>query len=131
MSPPRQLRTGHVAPSGWCHVASPGGATWHFSTGPNGALKILLAGDTWQPLVLPCGMLMSTVIMLMSSFHVSHADVSSTDDDVAPVDLPCLTTTLTVNIFQSVTLFDESFAPLEILRHALHDHAIFTEFWEL
>jgi hypothetical protein len=47
MSPPCQLRTGHVAPSEWCHVVSPGGATWHFSTGPNGAPKILLVGDMW------------------------------------------------------------------------------------
>jgi hypothetical protein len=62
-----------------------------------------------------------------SMWHVDvihHADItlpcqlltsSSTDDDVAPVDLPCLTTTLTVNIFQTVTLFDEPFASLEIL----------------
>jgi hypothetical protein len=62
---------------------------------------------------------------------MSAADVSSTDDDVPPADWPCLTATLTVNIFQTVTLFDEPFAPLEILRRALHDHAIFTEFWEL
>jgi hypothetical protein len=38
---------------------------------------------------------------------------------------------LTANIFQSVTPFDEPFASLEILRRALRDHAIFTEFWEL
>jgi hypothetical protein len=50
---------------------------------------------------------------------------------VAPVDLPCLTMTLTANIFQSITSFDEPFVPLEILRHTLHDHAIFTEFLEL
>jgi hypothetical protein len=62
---------------------------------------------------------------------MSVVDVSSTDDDVAPVDLPYLTATLTANIYQSVTLFDESFAPLEILRHSLHDHTISTEFWEL
>jgi ubiquitin-protein ligase len=52
-------------------VASPRGAMWHFSTGLNGALKIMLVGDTWKPMVLPRGMLMSIVIMLMSSFHVS------------------------------------------------------------
>jgi hypothetical protein len=46
-------------------------------------------------------------------------------------NLPCLIATLTANIFQTVTLFDEPFVPLKILQHALHDHAIFTEFWEL
>jgi hypothetical protein len=51
---------GHVAPSGWCHVASPGGATWHFFTGPHGTLKSPNLSDTWQPLVLPCGMMMSS-----------------------------------------------------------------------
>jgi hypothetical protein len=59
------------------------------------------------------------------------SNVSSMDDDVAPIDLPCLTTILTANIFQSVTLFDEPFSPLEILRCDLHDHAMFTEFWEI
>jgi hypothetical protein len=62
---------------------------------------------------------------------MSAADINNTDDDVAPVDLPCLTTTLTTNISQSVTLFDESFVPLEILRCTLRDHAIFIEFWEI
>lgn len=62
---------------------------------------------------------------------MSATDVNNMDDDVAPIDLPCLTTTLTMNIFESVTLFDESFVPLESLQHALHDHAIFNEFWEL
>jgi hypothetical protein len=61
---------------------------------------------------------------------MSATNISSTDDDVAPIDFPYLTATLTVNIFQSVTLFDELFASLEILRHALHDHAIFIEFWD-
>jgi hypothetical protein len=88
-------------------VAASGAAMWHDDVNSHHA-----------DVILPCQLL-------------SHADVSSTDDDVAPVDLPCLTTTLTVNIFQSVTLFDESFVSLEILRCALHDHAIFTEFWEL
>jgi hypothetical protein len=54
-----------------------------------------------------------------------------TDDDVSPADWSWLTASLTVNIFQTITPFDEPFAPLEILRHALRDHAIFTEFWEL
>jgi hypothetical protein len=35
---------------------------------------------------------------------------ASTDDDVSPIDWPCLTATLTVNIFQTVTLFDDPFA---------------------
>jgi hypothetical protein len=94
------------------------GATWHFSTGPHGALKSLLVGDTWKPLVLPHGMLKLAAIMMMSFFHViflCHVDVSSTDDDVAPVDLPCLTATLTANIFQSITPFDDPFVSLEIL----------------
>jgi hypothetical protein len=99
---------------------------WNLSTGPNGAPKILLVGDMWYPLVLPCGMLMSAIYMLTSSCHVS-----SMDDDVAPIDLPCLNTTFTMNIFQYVTLFDESFVSLEILQRALHDYAIFTEFWKL
>jgi hypothetical protein len=62
---------------------------------------------------------------------VSTVDVSSTDDEVSPADFSWLTTYLTVNIFQTITLFDELFAPLEILRHALRDHVIFTKFWEL
>jgi hypothetical protein len=62
---------------------------------------------------------------------MSVAEVNSMDDDVAHVDLPYLTTTLIVNIFQSVTLFDDMFSPLEILQRTLHDHAIFTEFWDL
>jgi hypothetical protein len=57
---------------------------------------------------------------------MSDVDVNSTYDDVAHVDFPCLTATLTMNIFQTVTSFYESFALLEILRHALHDHVIFT-----
>jgi hypothetical protein len=39
-------------------------------------------------------------------------DVSNTDDDVSLVDW---SSSLTVNIFQTVTLFDEPFSPLEIL----------------
>ena len=62
---------------------------------------------------------------------MSAADVSNTDDDVAPVDFPYLTTTLTVNIFQFITLLDDPFASLEILQCPLRDHAIFTEFWEI
>jgi hypothetical protein len=62
---------------------------------------------------------------------MSTVDISRKDDDVALVDLPYLTTTLTMNIFQSITLFEESFASLEILRRTLHYHAIFIEFWEL
>jgi hypothetical protein len=50
------VTSGHVAPSGWCHVASPGGAMWHFFTGPHGALKSPNLSDMWQPLVLPRGM---------------------------------------------------------------------------
>jgi hypothetical protein len=46
---------------------------------------------------------------------MSSIDINYIDDYVALVDLPCLTTTLTVNIFQSVTLFDELFVLLEIL----------------
>jgi hypothetical protein len=46
---------------------------------------------------------------------MSAAEINSMDDDVDLVDLPCLTTTLTVNLFQNVTLFDESFVSLEIL----------------
>jgi hypothetical protein len=53
------------------------------------------------------------------------------DDDVAPVDLPYLTATLTVNIFQYVTLFENSFVLLEILQCSLHDHAISSEFLEI
>jgi hypothetical protein len=49
----------------------------------------------------------------------------------SPANWSWLTASLTANIFQSVTLFDEFFASLEILRHALHDHAIFMKFWEL
>jgi hypothetical protein len=48
-----------------------------------------------------------------------------------PVDWPCLTATLIANIFQTVAPFDEPFAPLERLQDALHDHVVFTEFWEL
>jgi hypothetical protein len=48
-----------------------------------------------------------------------------------PANWPYLTATLTMNIFKIVTLFDESFASLESLRHTIHDHVIFTEFWEL
>jgi hypothetical protein len=59
---------------------------------------------------------------------MSPADISIPDDDVALVDFPCLTATLTVNIFQYVTPFDKPFAPLEILRHTLHDRVISTEF---
>jgi hypothetical protein len=62
---------------------------------------------------------------------MSTANINNMDDDVAHVDLPCLTTILTVNIFQSVTLFDEPFVSLEILQCTLQDHAIFTQFWEL
>ena len=62
---------------------------------------------------------------------MSAADMSCMNDNEAPVDLPYLTATLTVNIFQFVTLFDESFASLEILRRALQGHAIFTKFLEL
>jgi hypothetical protein len=69
-------------------MAASGAATWH--------VDVSIHHDD---VTLPCQL----------------SDVSSTDDDVAPVDLPCLTTTLTVNIFQTVTLFDESFASLEIL----------------
>jgi hypothetical protein len=43
----------HMAPSGWCHMASPVSATWHFFTGPRGALKRSNSSDMWQPLVLP------------------------------------------------------------------------------
>jgi hypothetical protein len=46
-------------------------------------------------------------------------------------DWSWLTASLTVNIFQTVTPFEESFDSLEILRRALRDHAIFTKFWEL
>jgi hypothetical protein len=62
---------------------------------------------------------------------MSDADVNNTDDDVSPTYWPCLTITLTLNIFQTVTLFDDSFALLEILRCALHDHVVLTDFWEL
>jgi hypothetical protein len=62
---------------------------------------------------------------------MSAVDVRSTDDDVAPIDLPYLTATLTVNIFQSVTPFDETFTPLENLRRSLNDHVISMDFWEL
>jgi hypothetical protein len=48
-------------------------------------------------------------------FSFMYDDVNSMDDDVSPTDWPCLTATLTVNIFQTVTPFDESFALLEIL----------------
>jgi hypothetical protein len=60
---------------------------------------------------------------------MSVADVNNIDDDVAPIDLPCLTTTLTANIFQTVTPFDDTFASLEILRCDIRDHVVFTELW--
>jgi hypothetical protein len=62
---------------------------------------------------------------------MSPTDVSSMNNDVSPADWSWLTVSLTTNIFQTVTLFDEPFAPLEILQRALRDHAIFTKFWEL
>jgi hypothetical protein len=62
---------------------------------------------------------------------MSAVDVNSTDDDVSPIDWSWLTTSFTVNIFETVTPFDEPFILLEILRRALRDHAIFNEFWEL
>ena len=62
---------------------------------------------------------------------MSTIDVNIMDDDVSPADWPYLTATLTVNIFQTVTLFYEPFALLEILKRTLWDHAIFTEFWEI
>ena len=85
-------------------------------------------------MVLPHGMMTSTTYMMMSPYHVNyrlHADINSTDDDMSPSNWPYLTTTLTADIFQTITLFDDSFVSLESLRRALHDHAIFTEFWEL
>jgi hypothetical protein len=57
---------------------------------------------------------------------MSAADISSTNDDVSPADWSWLTASLTTNIFQTVTPFDEPFAPLESLQRALRDHAIFT-----
>jgi hypothetical protein len=117
----------HVALPGWCHVASSGGATWHFLIGPRGPLKIPMVGDTWQPVVLPCGMMTSTSIW----WHhpaMSFVDVSSTDNKVSHVYWSWLTASLTMNIFQIITLFDDSFALLEILRCAIRDRAIFIEF---
>jgi hypothetical protein len=58
----------------------------------------------------------------------TDVDVSSTDVDSSPADWARLTKTLTVNIFRSVTLFDEPFTSLEILRRALHDDVGFTKF---
>jgi hypothetical protein len=46
MSHPHQLCTRHVAALGWFHVASSGGATWHFSTSRHRPMKILLASGT-------------------------------------------------------------------------------------
>jgi hypothetical protein len=85
--------------------------------------------------------------MAASGDSMCHADVSSHHADIIlpchlltsevrmmmwpPVHLPCLTATLTTNIFQTVTLFDKSFAPLEILQRTLHDHFVFTDFWGL
>jgi hypothetical protein len=66
----------------------------------------------YDDITLSCQLLTSTVQMMMCP----------------PADWPFLTATLTMNIFQTLNLFDESFAPLESLRRALHDHAIFTEF---
>jgi hypothetical protein len=69
-------------------VAASGAAMWHADV-----------NIPYDDVTLPCQLLTSAV----------------QDDDVSPADWPCLTATLTVNIFQTVTLFDESFASLEIL----------------
>jgi hypothetical protein len=82
-------------------VAASGAATWH------GNVR-----NHHDDITLPCQLLTSTVQMMMWP----------------PVDFPCLTETLTTNIFQTVTLFDEPFVSLEILRCTLHDHAVFTKF---
>jgi len=79
-------------------MASPGGDTWKFYIAPHGPLKITMESDMWNPLVLPCGMLMSSSHMMMSA-----TDISSIDVDVSPIDWPYLTTTLTMNIFQTIT----------------------------
>jgi hypothetical protein len=60
-----------------------------------------------------------------------YVDVSSMDYDVSPANWPCLIATLTEDIFQTVTPFDNPFAPLEILRHALCDHVVLTKFLEI
>jgi hypothetical protein len=57
--------------------------------------------------------------------------VNSTDVDVSPTNWSLLTASLTTNIFQTVTLFDEPFASLKSLRCALRGHVVFTEFREL
>jgi hypothetical protein len=66
-------------------MASPRGATWHFPIGLYGPLKSPLVGDMWQPVVLPCGMMMSTSY---TECHptMSASNISSTDDDVSPAD---------------------------------------------
>jgi hypothetical protein len=62
---------------------------------------------------------MSSVLMLTSAvWMLTHPCA----------DWARLTKTLTVNIFRSVTPFDEPFMPLEILRHALRDDVIFLSF---
>jgi hypothetical protein len=73
-------------------VASPGGATWHIFTRPRGALKSPNLSDTWQPLVLPCGMLHDDIIMTcvtLCTFHVgcTDADIICTDADVSSTDV--------------------------------------------
>jgi hypothetical protein len=67
-------------------------------------------------------------ICTMMSPSMSVADINSTENEVSPANWSWLTASLTMNIFQTITSFDESFVPLEILRRALRDHAIFTEF---
>jgi hypothetical protein len=54
------------------------------------------------------------------------ADVNNMNDEVSLADWSWLTASLTMNIFQIVTPFDEPFASLEILQRTLRDHAIFT-----
>jgi len=117
MAPLFALSFCHVSSPRWCHVA--------LSNRPKWPPKMPNLISTCQHLMVPCGMMISSMQMLMSPYTVSCMDT-----DVTMLTLIGLTTTLTDHIFFVLILFDEPLLSLEILQRLLRIGTSLTGFWE-